>query len=103
MVGQSSMPQHSNLLARAPLFQLVTTDFRFGGIQWGNEKIALVYESWYKTRRSITRRFSPGDRTADPIVMFDRYYEVCILSCSTVCPYLSIYGCRPPYATSTEK
>ena len=57
-------------------WQLIATDFRFGGIQWGDDKLAIVYESWYKTRRSIMSRFSPGDRTAKPIVVFDRYYEV---------------------------
>ena len=41
---------------------LVTTELRCGGVQWGDEKLALVYESWYKTRRSVTRRFAPGDR-----------------------------------------
>uniref|UniRef100_A0A7S0MZS3 Probable glutamyl endopeptidase, chloroplastic n=2 Tax=Pyramimonas obovata TaxID=1411642 RepID=A0A7S0MZS3_9CHLO len=55
--------------------QLISTDFRFGGIQWGDDKLALVYESWYKTRRSIMSRFSPGDRAAAPTVVFDRYYE----------------------------
>jgi len=37
-------------------------DLCFGGISWGDDYLAMVYESWYKTRRTRTWVISPGDR-----------------------------------------
>ncbi|CAM6051998.1 unnamed protein product [Sphagnum compactum] len=54
---------------------IAKTDLRFGGIVWGDETLALVYESWYKTRRTRTWCFSPGDLGRVPRLLFDRSYE----------------------------
>ena len=42
---------------------------------WGDEGLALLYESWYKTRRSVVWAFAPGDPPDQKRVLFDRNYE----------------------------
>ncbi|MFZ5999613.1 MAG: alpha/beta hydrolase family protein, partial [Bacteroidota bacterium] len=55
--------------------QLLTTlPLRFGGITWGNEKIAWVYESWWADRKSRVYQIDPSD-PAKKKVVFDRSYE----------------------------
>jgi len=44
----------------APL-RIAETKLRCGGFAWGDEDLALLYESRYKDRRSITWAFSPGE------------------------------------------
>lgn len=39
--------------------QIAATSLRYGGIAWGDGDLALVYESWWKTRRSVVYTFSP--------------------------------------------
>lgn len=55
----------------------MTTDLRYGGISWGDGSLAILYESWYKTRRSIMWTFAPDAEQADATkaVLFDRNYE----------------------------
>ncbi|XP_021611544.1 probable glutamyl endopeptidase, chloroplastic isoform X1 [Manihot esculenta] len=50
-------------------------DLRYGGISWSDDSLALVYESWYKTRRTRTWVISPGFKDASPRVLFDRSSE----------------------------
>lgn len=50
-------------------------DLRYGGISWGDDTLALVYESWYKTRRTRTWVVSPGSKDASPRILFDRSSE----------------------------
>lgn len=38
---------------------LATTDLRYSGISWGDGDLALVYESWHKTRRTKTWMIKP--------------------------------------------
>lgn len=45
------------------------------GIVWGDESLALVYESWYKTRRIRTWIMAPGDTKVQPRILFDRSSE----------------------------
>lgn len=45
------------------------------GISWCDDSLALVYESWYKTRRTRTWVISPGFKDASPRVLFDRSSE----------------------------
>ena len=40
--------------------QLAATNLRYGGISWGGDDLALIYESWWKTRRSIVCTFAPA-------------------------------------------
>ncbi|KAK3243801.1 hypothetical protein CYMTET_46564 [Cymbomonas tetramitiformis] len=55
--------------------RLASTEFRSGGVQWGDGELALLYESWYKTRRSLVHRFSPDHPERPRRVVFDRDYE----------------------------
>ncbi|KAJ9171726.1 hypothetical protein P3X46_015046 [Hevea brasiliensis] len=50
-------------------------DLRYGGISWCDDSLALVYESWYKTRRIRTWVISPGSKDVSPRVLFDRSSE----------------------------
>jgi hypothetical protein len=48
---------------------------RCGGIAWGDDSLALLYESWYKTRRSRVWTIAPGEPAKEPQLLFDRDYE----------------------------
>ncbi|XWS31821.1 hypothetical protein CRYUN_Cryun23aG0109200 [Craigia yunnanensis] len=50
-------------------------DLRYGGISWCDDSLALVYESWYKTRRTRTWVISPGLKDVNPHILFDRSSE----------------------------
>ncbi|KAL0371545.1 UNVERIFIED_CONTAM: putative glutamyl endopeptidase, chloroplastic [Sesamum angustifolium] len=50
-------------------------DFRYGGISWCDDSLALVYESWYRTRRLRTWIISPGCESASSRILFDRSSE----------------------------
>ncbi|KAJ0052985.1 hypothetical protein Pint_00866 [Pistacia integerrima] len=50
-------------------------DLRYGGISWCDDSLALVYESWYKTRRTRTWIISPGSKDVTPCILFDRSSE----------------------------
>ncbi|KAL3517372.1 hypothetical protein ACH5RR_019961 [Cinchona calisaya] len=51
-------------------------DLRYGGISWGDDSLALVYESWYKTRKIRTWVISPGSKEdIRPRILFDRSSE----------------------------
>ncbi|XP_075641514.1 putative glutamyl endopeptidase, chloroplastic [Castanea sativa] len=50
-------------------------DLRYGGISWCDDSLALVYESWYKTRRTRTWVISPGSKDSSPRILFDRSSE----------------------------
>ena len=42
---------------------------------WGDEGFALLYESWYKTRRSKVWMIAPAQRGEEKQILFDRDYE----------------------------
>ncbi|GLT71893.1 hypothetical protein SLA2020_438780 [Shorea laevis] len=44
-------------------------------ISWCDDSLALVYESWYKTRRTRTWVISPGIKDASPRILFHRSSE----------------------------
>ncbi|XP_026656136.1 probable glutamyl endopeptidase, chloroplastic isoform X2 [Phoenix dactylifera] len=50
-------------------------DLRYGGISWCDDSLALVYESWYKTRRTRTWVISPDQKDVIPRILFDRSSE----------------------------
>lgn len=54
----------------APKSLLKTTQ-RYGGITWGNEKLAVLRDQWYDTRSSRTYVFDPSS-SAEPRLIFDR-------------------------------
>eukprot|EP00775_Hariotina_reticulata_P003220 gene3220-3497_t len=54
---------------------LASTDLRCGGVSWCDGDLALLYESWWTTRRSVIYTISPDNREAEKQVLFDRSYE----------------------------
>ncbi len=55
---------------------LATLGYRFAGITWGTDDLALVSEFWWKTRRTRTWRVRPGaGESAKPEILFDRSFE----------------------------
>ncbi|KAK9816189.1 hypothetical protein WJX74_001254 [Apatococcus lobatus] len=55
--------------------QFATTDLRAGGVAWGTDDLALVYQSWWKTRQSIISTIRPGRPEEGLKVLFDRNFE----------------------------
>lgn len=51
---------------------LVKTAQRYAGITWGNDKIAVVTDTWYDTRNEKTYFFNPSDANEKPRLVFDR-------------------------------
>ncbi|HEX7152775.1 MAG TPA: prolyl oligopeptidase family serine peptidase [Thermoanaerobaculia bacterium] len=54
--------------------ELASLATRFGGVQWGNGDVALVYERWWKTRRTKFWRIKPF-QPGTPDLLFDRSAE----------------------------
>ncbi|MDN3706078.1 prolyl oligopeptidase family serine peptidase [Myroides ceti] len=53
---------------------LTQTPQRFGGIQWGDEETAIVYDQWYDTRNIKTYLFNPTTKSELKIIS-DRNYQ----------------------------
>jgi dipeptidyl aminopeptidase/acylaminoacyl peptidase len=54
---------------------LMKLQLRFNGILWGSGDMAIIYEGWWDTRRSVTSLFSPDHPEAEQQVLFDRSTE----------------------------
>ncbi|MDT8436749.1 MAG: alpha/beta fold hydrolase [Gemmatimonadota bacterium] len=54
---------------------LATLGLRYAGVRWGGDDLALVTESWWKTRRQRVWRVRPGEPGSAPELLFDRSYE----------------------------
>ncbi|HEV7787365.1 MAG TPA: S9 family peptidase, partial [Thermoanaerobaculia bacterium] len=73
--------QRDRVLTLAAPFQgdpatLATLAFRFAGVSWGNDHLALISESWWKTRRLRTWLVQPGaGEKSPPELLFDRSFE----------------------------
>lgn len=48
--------------------ELISTQLRFGGITWGNENVAWVYESWWSDRKERTIQLNPATKAKKVIV-----------------------------------
>jgi dipeptidyl aminopeptidase/acylaminoacyl peptidase len=48
---------------------------RFAGISWGDDKTALMYDTWYDTRNAKTYMINPSDQNQAPKIIFDRNYQ----------------------------
>ncbi|MEO6192224.1 MAG: prolyl oligopeptidase family serine peptidase [Thermoanaerobaculia bacterium] len=76
--GREAAERDRALLLAAP-FQgdpatLATLGFRFYGVTWGNDSLALLSEGWFKTRKTRTWIVQPAGKTA-PALLFDRSSE----------------------------
>ncbi|HEX4961838.1 MAG TPA: prolyl oligopeptidase family serine peptidase [Thermoanaerobaculia bacterium] len=77
--GREAAERDRVLLLAAP-FQgepatLATLGMRFAELTWGNDGLALLSESWWKTRRTRTWIVRPGGPKAPPELLFDRSFE----------------------------
>lgn len=54
---------------------LLKTKQRFAGVTWGNEKLAIAYDTWYDTRNAKTYLFDPSTPSNPPRIIFDRNYQ----------------------------
>lgn len=50
---------------------LITLPLRYAGVQWGSGDVALVSESWWKTRTRRTYIVQPDSGASEPRVLFD--------------------------------
>ncbi len=64
---QAPFRDEAKLLARLGL--------RYGGVDWGNDDLALIYEWWWKTRNQRTWIVAPGSPGERPELLFDRSWE----------------------------
>src|SRR5690554_1555235 len=53
---------------------LTKTPQRFGGISWGDDETAIVYDQWYDTRNIKTYLFNPS-KISDLKIIWDRNYQ----------------------------
>lgn len=53
---------------------LTKTPQRFGGISWGDDETAIVYDQWYDTRNMKTYLFNPSKKS-DLQLIWDRNYQ----------------------------
>jgi len=51
---------------------LTKTAQRYGGIVWGNNTTAILYDQWYDTRNEKTYLINPSNPNQAPKVIFDR-------------------------------
>ncbi len=54
---------------------LATLELRFAGVDWGSDELALVRETWWKTRTVRTWRLRPGEPGRAPELVFDHDWE----------------------------
>ena len=55
--------------------ELASLGLRYGGVEWGSEKLALISEWWWKTRKVRTWRIDPSSPASPPDLLFDRSWE----------------------------
>ncbi|MFH1374106.1 MAG: prolyl oligopeptidase family serine peptidase [bacterium] len=54
---------------------LITLSLRYDDISWGNDKLAIVTEWWWKTRRIQGWHVQPGSLSFEPVLLVDRSWE----------------------------
>jgi dipeptidyl aminopeptidase/acylaminoacyl peptidase len=54
---------------------LMSLSLRYRGVTWGSDRLALVWESWWQTRRQRTWIVEPGVPETPPRLLFDRSWE----------------------------
>lgn len=57
---------------RADPERLAQTKLRYRGITWGNDKIAVLYEGWWKNRQTASYLINPSDINAKPRLINER-------------------------------
>ena len=55
---------------------LTKTPQRFGGIQWGDQETAIIYDQWYDTRNMKTYLFNPSAKSALTVISDRNFQDV---------------------------
>jgi dipeptidyl aminopeptidase/acylaminoacyl peptidase len=55
--------------------ELLSLRSRFGGIEWGNDSLAIVSEWWWPTRNQKAWRIRPGQPDSEVLLLVDRSWE----------------------------
>jgi dipeptidyl aminopeptidase/acylaminoacyl peptidase len=71
--------------------ELIRLPFRYGGITWGNEKTAWVYETWWADRKLRVHQIEPNNPDKQKII-FDRSYEDAYTDPGNVITTFNAYG-----------
>ena len=50
-------------------------ELRYGGVTWGDEKLAMTYEWEWETRREVTSSWNPSNPKEGKKIVFDRSWE----------------------------
>jgi dipeptidyl aminopeptidase/acylaminoacyl peptidase len=54
---------------------LIKLQQRFSAVNWGNNTLAVVSDSWWNTRNSKTYIFNPSNNSVQPRIIWDRNYD----------------------------
>lgn len=54
---------------------LVKSKLRYNGIDWGHDKLAVLYDYWWNDRTLRISFFDPSDNTKEPILFNERNYQ----------------------------
>lgn len=75
----TSVPFRDKAFLMHPPFEtpveLASLENRYAGIVWGNDDMALIYETWRATRNQRTWRVRPGSPGQAAEIIIDRSYE----------------------------
>ena len=55
--------------------ELARLQTRYAGVIWGNDNLALIYETWRANRTQRVWHISPGDTQKEPRLVVERNYE----------------------------
>jgi dipeptidyl aminopeptidase/acylaminoacyl peptidase len=55
--------------------ELATLGYRYSGISWSSDDLALLREMWWKSRQLRVWRIRPGDAGAEPVLLQERSYQ----------------------------
>ncbi|WP_299824330.1 prolyl oligopeptidase family serine peptidase [uncultured Pontibacter sp.] len=55
--------------------QLAATKYRYRGVQWGQNNLAIVNERWWKTRTERSSLIDPSKPSKAAVVLIERSYE----------------------------
>lgn len=58
-----------------PPYEVAKTLQRFGGVLWGDENHAILYDQWYDTRNAKTYLINPSRPELEPKIIFDLNYQ----------------------------
>ncbi len=59
----------------APAQELAALPLRYSRILWSGNQLALVYQSWWASRKELVWRLQPNKPQAAPVVLFERSTE----------------------------